>query len=124
MFSGQLTTHRDCIGLRARFSFVTSRIKAGPSANTLNDFPLKLDAAALQLGFDGPLGAWSENYWLATKSAQAASIRKTPHCLANPQILGSRRLQLLRAAHLPPFQNNMSRAGGALLSLSQWEGEK
>jgi hypothetical protein len=23
-----------------------------------------------------PLGAWSENYWLAIKSAQAASIQK------------------------------------------------
>jgi hypothetical protein len=32
---------------------VTSRIKEGPSASTLNDLPLKLDAAALQLGFDG-----------------------------------------------------------------------
>jgi hypothetical protein len=53
MFSRQLTTHRDCIELRACFSFVTSRIKEGPSANTLNDLPLKLDAAALQLGFDG-----------------------------------------------------------------------
>src|SRR5260370_42260084 len=71
-----------------------------------------------------PLGAWSENYWLAIKSAQAASIRKTPCCLGSPQILGSRRLQPLRAAHLPPLQNNMSRAGGALLGLSQWEGEK
>src|SRR5713226_5220250 len=71
-----------------------------------------------------PLGAWSENYWLAIKSAQAASIRKTPRCLASPQILGSRRLQPLRAAHLPPLQNNRSRAGGALLGLSQWEGEK
>src|SRR5713226_1086544 len=72
-----------------------------------------------------PLGAWSENYWLAIKSAQAASIRKTPRCLASPQILGSRRLQPLRAAHLPPLQlNNMSRAGGALLGLGQWKGEK
>ncbi len=71
-----------------------------------------------------PLGARSENYWLAIKSAQAASIRKTPRCLASRQILGSRRLQPLRAAHLPPLQNNMSRAGGALLGLSQWEGEK
>ena len=71
-----------------------------------------------------PLGAWSENYWLAIKSAQAASIRKTPRCLASPQILGSRRLQPLSAAHLPPLQNNMSRAGGALLGLSQWEGDK
>jgi hypothetical protein len=53
MFSRQLTTHRDCIELRACFSFVTSRIKEGPSASTLNDLPLKLDAAALQLGFDG-----------------------------------------------------------------------
>ena len=31
---------------------------------------------------------------------------------------------VLRAAHLPPLQNDMSRAGGALLGLSQWEGEK
>jgi hypothetical protein len=53
MFSRQLTTPRDCIELRACFSFVTSRIKEGPSANTLNDLPLELDAAALQLGFDG-----------------------------------------------------------------------
>src|SRR5258708_33198947 len=50
--------------------------------------------------------------------------RKTPPCLANAQILGSRRLQPLRAAHLPPLQNNVSRAGGALFGLSQWEGEK
>ena len=72
-----------------------------------------------------PLGAWSENYWLAIKSAQAASIRKTPRCLASPQILGSRGLQPLRAAHLPPLQlNNMSRAGGTLLGLGQWEGDK
>src|SRR5258706_9174684 len=28
------------------------------------------------------------------------------------------------SAHLPPLQNNMSRAGGALLGLNQWEGEK
>jgi hypothetical protein len=69
-----------------------------------------------------PLGAWSENYWPAIKSAQAASIRKTPRCLANPHILG--RLQPLSAGHLPPLQNNMSRAGGALLGLGQWEGEK
>jgi hypothetical protein len=49
---------------------------------------------------------------------------KTPRCLANPQILGSRRLQPLGAAHLPPLQNNMGRAGHALLGLGQWEGEK
>jgi len=55
---------------------------------------------------------------------QATSIRKTPRGLASPQIPGSRRLQPLRAAHLPPLQNNMSSAGGALLGLSQWEGEK
>src|SRR5260370_13056105 len=72
-----------------------------------------------------PLGARSENYWLAIKSAQAASIRKTPRCLASPQILGSRHLQPLRTAHLPPLQpNNMSRAGGTLLDLGQWKGEK
>ena len=41
-----------------------------------------------------PLGAWSENYWLAIKSAQAASIRKTPRCLASPQILGQQRNSL------------------------------
>jgi hypothetical protein len=45
--------------------------------------------------------------------------------LASRQILGSRRLQPLRAAHLPPLQQtNMSCASGALLGLSQWEGEK
>jgi hypothetical protein len=44
--------------------------------------------------------------------------------LDRPQILGSGRLQPLRAAHLPPLQNNMSPASGALLGLSQWEGEK
>ena len=65
-----------------------------------------------------PHGAWSENYRLAIKSAQAASIRKTPRCLASRQILGCRHLQPLRAAHLPPLQpNNMSRASGALLGL-------
>jgi hypothetical protein len=57
--------------------------------------------------------------------AEAASIRKTPRCLASLQILGSRGLQPLKAAHLPPLQlNNMSRAGGTLLGLSQWEGDK
>src|SRR6266481_3696291 len=62
---------------------------------------------------------------LAIKSASAASIRKTPRCLASPQILGSRHLQPLRTAHLPPLQlNNMSRAGGTLLGLGQWKGEK
>jgi hypothetical protein len=72
-----------------------------------------------------PLGAWSENYRLAIKPAQAASIRKTPGCLASRQILGSRRLQPLRAAHLPPLQlDNMSRADGTLLGLGQWEGDK
>ena len=65
-----------------------------------------------------PHGAWSENYRLAIKSAQAASIRKTPRYLASRQILGCRHLQPLRAAHLPPLQpNNMSRASGALLGL-------
>jgi hypothetical protein len=45
--------------------------------------------------------------------------------LASHQILGPRRLQTPRAAHLPPLQqNNMSRARGTLLGLSQWEGEK
>jgi hypothetical protein len=45
--------------------------------------------------------------------------------LASPQILGSRRLQLLRAAHLPPLQlNNMSRTGATLLGIGQWKGEK
>src|SRR6266702_1727603 len=59
------------------------------------------------------------------KSASAASIRKTPRCLTSPQILDYRRLQPLRVAHLPPLRsNNMSRAGGALLGLRQWEGEK
>lgn len=43
---------------------------------------------------------------------------------SQPQTLSSRRLQPVRAAHLPPLQNNMSRAGGTLLGLSQWEGEK
>ncbi len=66
-----------------------------------------------------PKRRWSENYWLAIKSAQATSIRKTPRCLANLQLLDSRRVQPLRAAPLPPLQqNNMSRAGGALLGLS------
>jgi hypothetical protein len=66
-----------------------------------------------------------ENHRLAIKSASAASIRKTRRCLAGAQILGSGRLQPLRAAHLSPLQpNNMTRAGGALLGLSQWEGEK
>jgi len=55
----------------------------------------------------------------------APGIRKTPRCLASPQILGSVRLQPLRASHLPPLQpNNMSRAGGTLLGLGQWEGDK
>jgi len=55
----------------------------------------------------------------------APGIRKTPRCLASPQILGSVRLQPLRASHLPPLQpNNMSRAGGTLLGLGQWEGNK
>jgi hypothetical protein len=58
------------------------------------------------------------------KSAQAASIRKMPPCLASSQILGSGRLYPLRMAHLPPLQQNMSRAGGALLGLGQWESEK
>src|SRR5882757_6797281 len=40
------------------------------------------------------LGAWSESYWLAIKSAQAASIRKTPRCLASLQILGQQRNSL------------------------------
>jgi hypothetical protein len=72
-----------------------------------------------------PLGAYSKNYRLAIKSAQAASIRKTPRCLASPQIFGSRALQPLRAAHPPPLQlSNKSGVGGALLGLSQWEGEK
>src|SRR6266700_5041608 len=62
---------------------------------------------------------------LAIKSASAASIRKTPRCLASPQIFGSGHLQSLRTAHLPPLQpNNMSRAGGTLLDLGQWKGEK
>jgi hypothetical protein len=55
---------------------------------------------------------------------QADSIRKTPRCLARPQVLVSRRPQSLRVAHLPSLQQNMSHAGGALLGLSQWEGEK
>jgi hypothetical protein len=94
----------------------------------VRDFTQRETAVSLQPFKRGkslrPLGAWSENYWLAIKSAQAASIRKTPRCLDSPQILGSRRLQPLRATHLPPLQNNMSRIGGALLGLSQWEGEK
>jgi hypothetical protein len=41
------------------------------------------------------------------------------------QFLGFRRLRLQRAAHFPPLQQNkMSRTGGALLGLGQWEGEK
>jgi hypothetical protein len=55
---------------------------------------------------------------------QAASIRKTLPCLVSPQIFGSGRLRSLRAAHLPSLQSrNMSRAGGALLGVGQWEGE-
>jgi hypothetical protein len=50
---------------------------------------------------------------------------KNASCQANLQFLDSRRVQPLRAAPLPPLQqNNMSRAGGALLGLSQWEGER
>jgi hypothetical protein len=61
----------------------------------------------------------SLDYWLAIKSAQATSFRKTPRCLANLQLLDSRRVQPLRAAPFPPLQqNNMSRDGGALLGLS------
>ena len=60
-----------------------------------------------------PLGAWSENYRLAIKSAQAASIRKTPRYLAGPQILG--RLQPRRAAHLPPLQSLAFHKSGRLL---------
>jgi hypothetical protein len=47
-------------------------------------------------------------------------------CLTSHRILDPGRLQLPRAApHLPPLQqNNMRRAGVALLRLSQWEGEK
>jgi hypothetical protein len=41
------------------------------------------------------------------------------------QFLGSRRLRLQKTAHfLPLQQNKLSRAGGALLALGQWEGEK
>jgi hypothetical protein len=39
-------------------------------------------------------------------------------------MLGYRRLQSLRVAHLPSLQQNMSHASGALLGLRQWEGEK
>jgi hypothetical protein len=53
------------------------------------------------------------------------SIRKTPRCLASPQILGSRHLQPLRAAHPPPLHlTNMTRAAGALLGLGQGKGDK
>jgi hypothetical protein len=51
------------------------------------------------------------------------ALEKAPR-LANRQILGFGRLRRLRATHLPPLQNDMSRAGGASLGLSQWEGEK
>jgi hypothetical protein len=41
------------------------------------------------------------------------------------QFLGSRRLRLQRTRHfLPLQQDKMSRAGGALFALGQWEGEK
>jgi hypothetical protein len=40
-------------------------------------------------------------------------------------MLGSRGLQPLRAAHLPPLQpNDTSRAGGTLLGHGQWKVEK
>jgi len=57
--------------------------------------------------------------------SEANFVAKTPRCLTSAQMLGSRRLQPLRAAHLPPLQlNNTSRAGGTLLGLGQWKGEK
>src|SRR5882724_4554573 len=72
-----------------------------------------------------PLGAWTRIIAWRSSQPSAASIRKTPRCLASPQILGSGRLQPLRAAHLPPLQpNNTSRAGGTSLGLGQWKGEK
>src|ERR1700722_12606526 len=51
-------------------------------------------------------------------------FRKNGTSSSQPQILGSRRLQPLRAAHPPPLQNNTSRADGELLGFSQREGEK
>jgi hypothetical protein len=45
--------------------------------------------------------------------------------LASPQVLGSGRPKLLRAAHLPPLQlNSESRTGCMLFGLGHWKGEE
>src|SRR3984885_4214999 len=61
----------------------------------------------------------------ASRSSLAIASPKTPGRVVNAQILGSRKLLPLSAAHLPQLQlNSMSRAGRTLLVFSQRKGEK
>jgi hypothetical protein len=58
-------------------------------------------------------------------SSLAIASSKNAWYLASAQVLGSRRLHSLGAAHFPPLQlNNVSHAGGTLLGVSQRKGEK